>query len=264
MSDSIQINREGRLMLVALNRPEKRNALNLELCRALFVALDEAEKSPAVGAVLLSGNGKSFCAGMDLSEALKQDSGQINTAHEHIFTGSALRTKPLVAAVHGAALAGGTGLLANCHVVVASEDATFGLTEIRVGLWPFLVYRAVALAIGERRTTELALTGRIFGAGEAREYGLVSQVVKAEELIGRAREIAGALAEASPVAISNGLACVRAARGKTWEEASELARQARTRVFIGADFKEGVRAFQERRRPNWPSLAPQDVGGMRK
>jgi enoyl-CoA hydratase/carnithine racemase len=262
MSETLQISREGRLLRVALNRPDKRNALNLELCAELAKVLEEAEKSPAVGVVLLTGNGKSFCAGMDLAEVLSHETGTVHTAHERIFTGSVLITKPLVAAVHGAALAGGTGLVANCHVVIASEDATFGLTEVRVGLWPFVIFRAVAAALGERRAVELALTGRIFSASEAREFGLVHQVVPAADLIARAEGVTLALAEASPTAIATGLAYVHEARGKPNEQAGELARHFRSRVFRSSDFKEGVQAFHEKRAPHWPSLTPQDVGGQ--
>jgi len=254
MTESLQISREGRLLHLALNRPDKRNALNLDLCGALGEALERAEADTGVGAVLLSGNGKSFCAGMDLHEVLSPASGPINEVHERIFTAGIRMTKPLVAAVHGAALAGGTGLTANCHIVVAAEDATFGLTEIRLGLWPFVISRSVAAAIGERRATELALTGRTFGAHEAREYGLVHLVVESARLMEHAREIAGALAEASPTAIRSGLTFVREARGKGWEEAGALARQMRNEVFKSADFEEGIRAFQEKRHPRWPSL----------
>jgi enoyl-CoA hydratase/carnithine racemase len=261
MNESLRISREDRVLHLALNRPDKRNALNVELCKALAEALDEAEGASAVGAVLLSGHGKSFCAGMDLNEALSSESGRLNDVHERIFTAGIRMTKPVVAAVQGAALAGGTGLAANCHIVVAAEDATFGLTEIRLGLWPFVIFRGVAAAVGERRATELALTGRIFGAGEAREYGLAHFVVEPAGLMERARQIAHAAAEASPTAVSAGLTFLRDARGKGWEEAGALARQMRIEVFRGADFEEGIRAFQEKRPPRWPSLTTQHVGG---
>ena len=169
MSNRIELSREGHLLHIALNRPEKRNALDVAMCRALAGALEEASADPSVRAVLLTGNGKSFCAGMDLDEILDASTGGVDEAHERLFAiGSRMET-PIVAAVHGAALAGGTGLAANCHVVVAAEDAKFGLTEIRIGLWPFLIFRAVAAAVGERRAVEMALTGRVFGAEEDRK-----------------------------------------------------------------------------------------------
>ncbi|MGC9946179.1 MAG: enoyl-CoA hydratase-related protein [Bryobacteraceae bacterium] len=252
MSESLQITREGRVLHLALSRPERRNALNMDLCSALGAALEEAEGDAGVGAVLLSGNGKSFCAGMDLHEVLSTTAGDVNEVHERIFTAGIRMTKPLIAAVHGAALAGGTGLAANCHIVVAADDATFGLTEIRIGLWPFVIFRTVVAALGQRRATELALSGRIFGANEAREYGLVHHVVDPSVLMQRAQEIAAAIAESSPTAIRAGLAFVRDARGKSWEEAGDLARQMRNEVFRSADFQEGIRAFQEKRPPRWP------------
>ncbi len=261
MSESLQISREGRVLHLALNRPEKRNALNVELCQALAEAFDAAEADPGVGAVLLSGNGKSFCAGMDLNEVLARESGPIDAVHEAVFSVGIRMTKPVVAAVHGAALAGGTGLAANCHVVVAAEDAAFGLTEIRLGLWPFVIFRAVAAAVGERRATELALTGRIFGASEARDLGLVHHLAAPAGLLARASEIAAGIADASPTAVRGGLAFVRDAQGKSWQEAGELARQMRNEIFRSADFQEGIRAFQEKRRPAWPSLATQHLGG---
>jgi enoyl-CoA hydratase/carnithine racemase len=198
---------------------------------------------------------------MDLNEALSEESSRLNESHERIFTAGIRVTKPIVAAVQGSALAGGTGLAANCHIVVAAEDASFGLTEIRIGLWPFLIFRSVVAAIGERRATELALTGRIFGAGEAREYGLAHCVVDSAGFMERARQIARAAAEASPTAIRSGLIFLREARGKSWEETGALARQMRNEVFRGADFEEGIRAFQEKRPPRWPSLTTQHLGG---
>jgi enoyl-CoA hydratase/carnithine racemase len=191
---------------------------------------------------------------MDLSEALTHDAGALINIQERIFTAGATMTKPIVAAVHGAALAGGLGLVANCHIVVAAEGASFGLTEIRIGLWPFVIFRSVAAAIGERRTIELALTGQFLGPNEAREYGLVHYVVDAESLLARAREIAVPLSQASPTAIQSGLTYVRKARGKNWTEAGTLAREIREDVFRSADFQEGVHAFQEKRPPRWPSL----------
>jgi enoyl-CoA hydratase/carnithine racemase len=146
-------------------------------------------------------------------------------------------------------------LVANAHVVVAAQDSSFGLTEIRLGLWPFVVYRAVAWAAGERRALELALTGRIFGAQDALTWGLVHQVVQAAELDNRAWDIAAGLAASSPDAIRRGMAFVNEARGLEWEAAGELAKRSRKAVFEGPDFREGVTAFREKRKPVWPSLS---------
>ena len=139
-------------------------------------SIEDAEQDPAVGAMVLTGNGPSFCAGMDLTEIGAASTEQLDQAHEQLFTLGARLAKPLIGAVDGPALGGGTGLVANCHIVIASEKATFGLTEIRLGLWPFLVYRAVSAAVGDRKTLELALSGRIFDAKEAKSVGLVHEI----------------------------------------------------------------------------------------
>jgi len=253
MTDVLHSVREGRLLRLTLNRPGKRNALDAALCRTLVTALEDGARDPAVSAILLTAHGKAFCAGMDLAEiAQATHAEEIDAVHEQLFTIGARLAKPLVAGVHGAALGGGTGLVANCHIVVAGPEASFGLTEIRLGLWPFLVYRAVAGALGERRTLELSLTGRIFGPGEARDLGLAHEV--AEDAPDRAGEIARAVAEFSPTAVQTGMAFVQRVRGLGWREAGAIAREVRTQVFAGEDFHEGIRAFREKRSPRWPSI----------
>jgi enoyl-CoA hydratase/carnithine racemase len=254
MPDLITTTQEKRLLRVVLNRPDKRNALNLELCHQLVQALDHADADPRVGAILLTANGSAFCAGMDLREALDAPPAEINRAQEQLFSAGARLRTPIVAAVHGPAIAGGTGLVANCQVVVASDDATFGLTEIRLGLWPFLIFRPVVQAMGERRAIELALTGRIFGAAEAQAYGLVHSVVPAASLSERATEIASRLAEASPTAVRSGLMFVEEVRGKDGRAASGLARDLRNQIWKSEDFREGLHAFWDKREPKWPSI----------
>lgn len=241
--------RAGRVLHVTLDRPEKRNALSLELARRLADQLDEASADDAVGAILLTGAGKVFCAGMDLSEMGRVDSAELARVHERLFTCGERLRKPLVAAVHGAALAGGTGLAANAHIVFASPEASFGLTEIRLGLWPFVIYRAVVAAVGARRALELSLSGRIFAADEAARYGLVHTVCTLDELLPQAESAARRLAEASPGAIAAGMQSAQA-----WGDA-ELAGRLREQVMQSADFREGISAYIEKRPPRWPSLA---------
>jgi methylglutaconyl-CoA hydratase len=132
MNDVLQTRQEGRVLRLWLNRPAKRNALTAELCHDLVHTLDRASQDNTVGAILLAGRGESFCAGMDLEELAESDVDAISSAQELLFTVNARLTKPLVGAVHGAAVAGGTGLVANCHLVVATENATFGLTDINL------------------------------------------------------------------------------------------------------------------------------------
>ena len=255
MSKNFEVHLEGRVLRLTLNRPAKRNALSLAMCRELTAALERAERERGVGAVLLTATGSVFCAGMDLDEALEDDAAENAAVHEDLFTIGSRLDVPVVAAVSGPALGGGLGLVANAHVVVAAQDSSFGLTEIRLGLWPFVVYRAVVLAAGERRALELALTGRIFGAQDALAWDLVHYVVQASEAEDRAFGIAAGLAASSPDAIRRGMAFVNEARGLEWEAAGELAKRSRKAVFEGPDFREGVMAFREKRKPVWPSLS---------
>lgn len=264
----------GRVRKLVLDRADKRNALSYELCNQLVAAINDAVHDTGTGAILLTAAGKSFCAGMDLAEAAQGVNEEINAVHERLFSIGARLTKPLVGAVQGAALGGGCGLAANCHILIAAPDATFGLTEIRLGLWPFLVYRAMEMSLGERRSVELALTGRMFGVHEAKDLGFVHEIVADPEA--RALEIATNMAGFSPTAVQNGLCFVQEARGQDWETTARIARRLRDRVWAGADFEEGLRAFREKRPPQWPSLdistssihsdgeegyAPQDVVG---
>ncbi len=252
MSDILDIARDGRVLRVALNRPEKRNALSAELCRELVNTLLDTVSDARTGAILLTANGSAFCAGMDLAELGDTSAEAIDLAQEQLFTVGSRLSRPVIAAVNGPALGGGTGLVANCHIVIAGPGASFGLTEMRLGLWPFLVYRAVTAALGERRALELSLTGRIFGAGEAREMVLVHEVAPDPEA--RALEIARAISLSSPTAVQSGMVFANEVRGRDWRSAGDIARRTRNDVFQTDDFREGLRAFREKRQPEWPSL----------
>jgi len=246
MSSLLEQARSGHVLHITLNRPEKRNALNAQLCRELVHAIEAADADQTVHAILLTGAGKSFCAGMDLAEiADPPDAAEIDTLHERLFTLGARITTPIVMGTHGASLAGGTGLTANSHILVADTGATFGLTEVRLGLWPFLVFRACAAAMGERRVMELSLSGRIFDAEEAKSLGLVHEV--SSDVAVRAAEIAEQIACLSRLAIRKGMASVHQSRGKSWGEAGELARKARKEVFESAEFREGLRMWVRRK-----------------
>lgn len=249
----LQKEQHGRVLQIVLDRAQKRNALDRDLCRAILEAVESAARDPGVGAILLTANGKSFCAGMDLDEAAAGSTPETNILHERLFTLGVRISKPVIASVQGAALGGGMGLVANCHIVIAEPGATFGLTEIRLGLWPFLVYRAAAMAVGERRTLELSLTGRVFGSEEARNLGLVHEI--AEDAGKRALEVAETVAGFSPAAIQIGLSFVQEVRGLDWEESGKVAQRVRDQVFASAAFAEGLRAFREKRPARWPSLS---------
>ena len=172
----LESGREGRVLRLTLNRPDKKNALSAELCSLLSDAIERAAEDPATGCILIDARGDVFCAGMDLSEASPEKSTELLAIHERLFTVGFRVAKPIVAAVSGPALGGGVGLVANAHIVIAAHGCNFALSEIRVGMWPYVIWRAVVNATGERRATALALTGRVFGANEALQWGLIHEI----------------------------------------------------------------------------------------
>jgi len=252
---SLVLTEQHRVLHITLNRPEKRNALNLEMSEGIVQAIRDAQTANSIGTILLGALGPVFCAGMDLDEAAAGQDDRLDRVHEALFTAGAQSLKPIVIAASGPALGGGLGLLAQGHVVLASDGAAFGLPEIRVGLWPFLVYRAVSSALGSRRTLELSLTGQSFTAEQALAWGLVHRICPAAEIADRAKSLSRQLAKASPQAISCGMRYVRESREKPWEEAGEIAIRMRKELMASADFKEGHLAFKEKRDAHWPSMS---------
>lgn len=251
---SLLVEREERVLRITLNRPDKRNALTAEMCAELATHIEEVQADSTIGSILIDAAGKVFSAGMDLDEAVQAANQDKLSSHERLFNIGARSYKPIVICVNGPALGGGMGLVAQGHVVVAAQGTLFGLTEIRLGLWPFAIYRAVEAAIGSRRTLELSLSGRVFSAQDALQWGLIHQVTLPFEADDRAHAIARDLAWASPIAVSAGLQYVRESRGLSADIQGELALALRAKVMGGVDFAEGVRAFKEHREARWPSM----------
>jgi enoyl-CoA hydratase/carnithine racemase len=246
MNESLLISTLGRLRRLTLNRPDKRNALDVVLCRSLLDAVREADSDQAVGAILLDAEGKDFCSGMDLTEALETDLDKMLSLHQELFSIGARLRKPMVSAVQGAALAGGLGLALNAHIVVASSDARFGLTEMRVGLWPYMIFPVVAAAVGERRATELALTARIVGVDEACRIGIVDVMAETAALHERAERIALDLADGSAAVIEQGLSFVQQIAGLDPATVAKLAGRFRREAHTSEDFRKGVLGFRRR------------------
>jgi enoyl-CoA hydratase/carnithine racemase len=230
---------DGRLLRLTLDRAAKRNALNLELCLTLAQAVADAKPSDT-GCILLDAEGPSFCAGMDLGESTSVDPDVLAQAHERLFTMNHWSPVPIVASVQGHALAGGTGLVAQAHIVVAQDGAQFGLTEVRVGMWPMLVYRSVEEAIGARKTLEWSLTGRSIFAAEAQAAGLVHEIAPVDRADAIAREIASRSADA----IDYGMRYYRASRGLAFVEAGAVAAKLRKELMSTPGYIQAASKFK--------------------
>jgi methylglutaconyl-CoA hydratase len=253
---TILIADEEQMRTITLNRPERRNAMTPEMQLELIAALEEAA-SAACRAVVLKGAGDAFCSGLDLA-ALQSMSDKSAADHRadaeriaKLFRTLYELPKPTIAAVHGPAIAGGTGLATICDFTLAVPTAKFGYTETRIGFVPALVSAYLALQIGDKRSRDLLLTARIFDAAEAHRLGLVNEIVAPEALDERVRALANVLAANSPEsqAATNRLL---AAQNRTWlDTAIALAMDANAQARETADFKEGLAAFLEKRKPVW-------------
>jgi methylglutaconyl-CoA hydratase len=241
---------------ITLNRPEHRNAMTQEMQTELISALEDTAAGPH-RALLLTGAGEAFCSGLDLSElqAMKN-----KTAAEHridaerigrLFVTLYELPLPTIAAVHGPAIAGGTGLAMICDFTLATAASKFGFTEVRIGFVPALVSAFLALQVGEKRCRDLLLTGRLFDAVEAHQIGIINEVVEDGELMMRAQALAETLIGNSPQSLSATKRLLAGQNRGSLDAAiiSALAANAESRETT--DFHEGIAAFLEKRKPVW-------------
>ena len=246
--------RQGSVLILTLNRPGRRNALNPELASRLRAALEEGDDDPEVRVVVITASGSAFCSGMDLKAFAEGERPEPPDA-ENIYSLAA--SKPLIAAVNGPAIAGGFELVLMCDIVVAARDAFFALPEVRRGLIAGGggIFRLTRLA-GPARAIEMLLTGSPLSAEEAMSAGLVRQVVEAREVLPTAIGIAERIVESAPLAVAETLAIAHQSHDLTEAELWRLSAAAWARVVEGAEAREGTAAFVERRPPSWPSLDP--------
>jgi Enoyl-CoA hydratase/carnithine racemase len=241
---------------VTLNRPEVRNALNATLIRELEQALATLEADQAARVIVLEGAGdKAFCAGADLKGV--GDRGTTLQAREsfgglaRILEAMARMKTPVIAKVHGFALAGGCGLAAGCDIVVAADDAVFGLPEIKIGLLPLIVMAPILRSVGRKRGMLMVLSGEQVSAREAYEMGLVSRIVPRAELSPAVDALARALAGFSPMALGLAKEAAATVAGMEYGASLRYLREMITLVALSDDAREGIKAFFEKRAPNW-------------
>lgn len=247
----------GKVAVLTLYRPERRNALSRALRADLGAALAWAESDAAVRAVVLTGAGKAFCAGLDLAElegTLAYDEAQHRRDSEEL-AGLYLRlltlAKPVVAAVNGPAVAGGAGLVTACDLAVMGRGATLGYTEARIGFVAALVGVLLVRQVGEKHARDLLLSARLVGAEEAERMGIVNRVVADGEVLESACATAAELARNAPGSLALTKRLLLEAPGRPLEEGLRLAVATNVAARTGEELAEGVRAFLERREPRW-------------
>jgi enoyl-CoA hydratase/carnithine racemase len=239
---------------LTLNRPDKRNPISPQTIGELVHALRTVADDDRLRVVVLTGAGSVFSAGGDLSMMSGGAGPQGEIEPESLVTllEEMHRTgKPIVAMVNGHALAGGLGLMVACDLVIASDQATFGTTEIRVGLWPMMITAEITRNIGRKKTLELMLTGKRIDASEAERIGLINRAVPAEELEARTYELARDLAAKSPATVRLGLRSFYDTQDLAFREALEALQTGLAQVLATEDAKEGLMAFLQKRAPVW-------------
>lgn len=256
MYETLTLETSGQLTTLTLNRPDKRNAISSRMLSELQSALDEIEHSRARVAII-TGAGKSFCAGMDLEmlAAIATQSAAENMEDSRRMAKMFRRvwsfSKPLVAAVNGAALAGGCGLATLCDFTLAVPEAKFGYTEVKIGFLPAIVSVFLTRQIGDKHARDLLLTGRLVDTAEALKLGLISEIVPLDKLMQRARQLADVLIAASPVSLTRAKRLLTSAAAASVDADLERAILENARIRCTADFREGLASFLEKRKPVW-------------
>ena len=254
--NTLKLEHEGEVAILTLARPEKRNAISTQMIEELLAALDAIDESSARVAII-TGEGKAFCAGMDLDElrSIAEHSKRENFEDSRRMAAMFCRIysfrKPLIAAVNGAAIAGGCGIATLADFTLAVPESKFGYTEVKIGFMPALVSVFLRRQIGERHSRDLLLSGRILDAAEAFRIGLVTEIVAADKLMTRAREIAHILVASSPLSIARTKHLLVSAEEAALKAEIAIAVRENADIRVTADFKEGLASFLEKRPPKW-------------
>jgi methylglutaconyl-CoA hydratase len=254
MADTITLSVADGVARVTLNRPDVRNAFNANVIGELHAIFGRIAAADDVYAVVIAGEGKVFCGGADInwmreSLDLSFEANAIDAERmSDMFRTIDNCPHPVIARVHGAALGGGAGLAACCDIVVSSDDAVFGFTEVKLGIIPAVISPFVLAKIGPSHGRALFLTGERFGADRAKTIGLVHEVVPAAQLDDAIARVIGELKSAGPKAVSAAKLLVRRVLDATYKETRAITSQAIAQQRIGPEGQEGLRAFLERRK----------------
>ena len=251
---NVDVDVSGPSARITLNRPEKRNALSLELMQELIAALREASARDSVRAIVIGGAGPAFSAGHDLSEMIDRDEAFFS----HLFEVCTVMMEtiqelpqPVIARVHGVATAAGCQLVAACDLAVAADDARFGTPGVKIGLFCSTPMVPVSRAVGRKRAMQMLLTGETIDALTALDWGLVNRVAPVSELDAAVAELVDAIARSSSYTVAVGKRAFYDQVDRAEHDAYEHTRAVMTENALAADAQEGMSAFLQKRPPNW-------------
>jgi enoyl-CoA hydratase/carnithine racemase len=251
---NLQVTQEGPTAIVTLNRPERRNALSLELMQDLIAALEEVGRNREVRAVILAASGKVFCSGHDLGQMTGRD---INEYRRIFDVCSELMQRvqsipqPVIAEVQGIATAAGCQLVATCDLAIAAEEAAFATPGVKIGLFCTTPMVALTRAIGRKRAMQMLLTGEMVPARVAAEWGLINQAVSADELHAATRRLAEQVAGASSLVVALGKQAFYTQIDLDQPKAYAYAKEVMSMNALAADAQEGIGAFLGKRAACW-------------
>ena len=252
--EHICVRREGPLAVVTLNRPQRRNALSLDLMLELIRSLDEIGSNRELRAVILAAAGKVFCSGHDLGEMTGRDIREYRRIFDvctELMTKVQAIPQPVIAEVQGIATAAGCQLVATCDLAVASEEAAFATPGVKIGLFCTTPMVALTRAVGRKRALQMLLTGELVDARTAADWGLVNLVVPAAELCGATRRLAAKIAEASSLVVALGKQAFYTQIDLDQPKAYAYAKEVMSMNSLAADAQEGICAFLGKRPPHW-------------
>jgi enoyl-CoA hydratase/carnithine racemase len=251
---AVLLEKRDRAFWITINRPEKRNAINLDVIAGIREGYRLAHADPEVRVIVLTAAGeKAFCAGGDLQPGagFAFDLSKPNTAYADMLRDAQSATLPSIARVNGVCMAGGFGLLCMTDMAVAADHALFGLPEVKVGVFPMQVLSLLERLAPRRAVREWCLSGEPFNAAEAKENGLLNYIVPSAELDSKTQWLVGRLADKSPTAIRRGKYALRALEAMSFDEGIAYTESQITLLSMTEDAKEGLASFNERRSPVW-------------
>ncbi len=252
--NSIIVDKENHVGIITLNRPDQLNTFSSELAVELNDALNQLENEKNIRVLVIKGAGKSFCAGIDVSEffgkSLHEYRGWVGLM-EQMAQIIACMKKPVIASAHGYAVANGAGIIAACDLAVVAEGTKIGTTAINVGLFCMGPAVAMSRTLGRKRCLEMLLTGDMIDAHVAKEWGLVNKVVPAEQLEESTMKLANKLAQKSPIALQMGKQAFYGMSDMEFGKAVEYSNEMFAALCVTEDAVEGIDAFLNKRKPIW-------------
>ena len=253
----LEVRRDGPVAHVILNRPDVRNAFNADLIRQVHAAFDALNADADTRAIVLSGAGKTFCGGADINwmrgslDLTKEENFEDARAMSQMFRAIDRSPKPVVVRIQGAALGGGAGLVATCDIAIATNDALFGFTEVKLGILPAVISPFVLAKIGRSHARALALTGERFDAERALAIGLIHEVVPESELDAAVDRVVRELLTASPTGITATKALFARVAQTPYDDTLDMTAEAISKQRTSAEGQDGLRAFLEKRKASW-------------